>query len=114
MNKTNDGQRQQGDVCFEVIDELPTGAEEVKGSLFAEGEGHHVHGVLIPDAVKFYKFNDKKYAKFLRDVPVEHVTKGSFSGGEHRKVFFRSGEIIEYGQVFEMDYLNEMARVVLD
>lgn len=112
MKKGNDAQIQQGDVWFEAA-QIPDGAQPVTGHVFAEGEGHHEH-MTTPDAVKLFEFDGKKYARFLKPTKIRHTRKGSLDGGEHGALEVLVPGDYEYGQVLEYDYVNEMARVVVD
>lgn len=104
-------QIQQGDVFWEAS-AIPEGATQVKGATFAEGEGHHVHRAAVPANVQLYEKDGIKYCRVLTETSVEHVTPDG-RPGEHCPVVLAPGDYL-FGQVSEYDYLNEMARSVVD
>lgn len=104
-------QIQQGDVWFEKT-EIPANATQINGSVFAEGEGHHVHRASVAENVQMYTLDGVRYARVLQDTDVEHVTP-SGGRGEHNTVTLPAGDYA-FGQIVEFDYLAEMARAVID
>jgi hypothetical protein len=97
---SNPKQRQQGDVFFERVAALPTGAKKVKeqDGIFAHGEvTGHMHRATTPSNVELYEVIE----------PIEIVHE------EHNTIFIDPG-IYQYGQVREHDYLNEVDRIVVD
>lgn len=106
-------QVQQGDIFFEQAT-IPEGAEEIEkpDGVFAYGEGHHVHKASIPDAVKFFKYNDKTYARFLKPMNVRHDNVDG-SHGEHEGLKMLATDY-EYGHVQEVDHFAQLARKVVD
>lgn len=107
-------QLQQGDVWFEEA-KIPDGAVEItekKDGVFAYGEGHHVHQASIPDAVKFFTYNDKTYARFLRPVSVKHNNVNG-GHGQHEGLKLLATDY-EYGHVREVDHFAKLARKVVD
>lgn len=104
---------QQGDVWFEET-KIPTEAVEIekKDGVFAYGEGHHVHKASSPQDVKFFKFNDKTYARFLKPMRVRHDNiNGSY--GEHEGLQMLATDY-EYGHVQEVDHFAKLIRKVVD
>jgi len=111
MNKK---QVQQGDIWFEETS-IPEGAVEIldkEDGVFAYGEGHHVHQASIPSEVKFYRYNDKTYARFLKPMKVKHnnINGGS---GEHEGLQMLATDY-EYGNVQEVDHFSKLVRKVID
>jgi len=104
-------QFQQGDVWFESA-EIPSDAQPIKGGVFAEGEGHHIHRAATPAHVALYTKGGIQYARVAAELTVEHVTPGGRKG-EHDPITLPIGDY-QFGQIVEYDYLNEMARAVID
>lgn len=107
-----EGQYQQGDVVLERVAAIPADAAPVKGATLAEGEGHHVHRFAAAAEVELFVKDGVRFARCLRDTTVEHVTPDG-RPGEHNPISLPAGDY-KYGQVVEYDYLNEMAREVVD
>lgn len=107
-------QIQQGDVLIKSA-AIPTDAQPVRGKgkvVLAEGEGHHVHRAATAQGVELFIKDGIKYARFTQETTIEHVTPDGRKG-EHNPVTVPPGDYI-YRQVLEYDYLNEMAREVID
>jgi hypothetical protein len=105
---SNPKQRQQGDVFFERVAALPTGAKKVKeqDGIFAHGEvTGHMHRATTPSNVELYEVDGIKYARVIEPIEIVHE--------EHNTIFIDPG-IYQYGQVREHDYLNEVDRIVVD
>lgn len=108
-------QIQQGDLVIERIEAIPSGAEEKKSrgkKVLVEGEGHHVHRAAATSGVSIYMKGGIQYARFAKETVIEHVTPDG-QKGEHEPVLVPAGDY-QFGQVFEYDYLAEMAREVID
>jgi len=107
-------QIQQGDVLIKSAT-IPADAQPVKRkgeAVLAEGEGHHVHRAATAQGVELFEKNGVKFARFTQETTIEHVTPDGRKG-EHNPVIVPPGDYI-YRQVVEYDYLNEMAREVVD
>ncbi len=105
-------QKQQGDVIFKTVQVLPKGAKKLKGAVFAEGEGHHLHRAADAANVALYEIDGIKYAKVKARTTVEHVTPSGLKG-ERNPITLEPG-VYQFGQVVEYDYLAEMNRTVVD
>ena len=108
-------QIQQGDVVIESVEKIPADAEKQhsKGhAVFAEGEGHHLHRVATVGAVTTYLKDGIRYARVHQETLLEHVTPDG-RPGEHNPITLPPGDYT-FGQVFEYDYVGEMAREVVD
>lgn len=108
--QSNKNHIQQGDVVFERIAAIPEGAKlqplVARGIVFAEGEATgHAHVAAPGGAVEIYLKDGIRYARVAERTEVVHE--------EHKPVVLEPGDY-EFGQVFEYDYLNEMARTVVD
>lgn len=112
VRKPIEGQYQQGDVIFQRVEAIPEGAEIVKGATFAEGEGHHIHRAAVAANVELYVKDGVRFARVKQDTDIEHVTPDG-RHGEHHSITLPAGDY-RFGQVVEYDYLNEMAREVVD
>ncbi len=105
---------QQGDIFFEEC-KIPKGAIEIEGKkdgVFAYGEGHHVHIAANPAAVKFFKFEDKTYARFLKPTNIRHDNVNG-AKGEHEGLQMLATDY-EYGNIVEMDHFAKLQRKVVD
>jgi len=101
-------QTQQGDVLLKLVNELPTGAVEVKRQngriVVMHGEQGHTHAIDDVDAL-FYEKDGKFYLKVTSPVKLVHE--------EHHTQVIDPG-IWEIGQVREYDYFQDMERKVVD
>ena len=107
-------QYQQGDVWIEsaVIPARAVRLETKDRAVFAAGKGDHLHRAALAGAVELYELDGSRYARVLRETRLEHVTPDG-RPGEHLPVSLPPGDY-QFGQVFEYDYLSEMARAVVD
>lgn len=106
--KMNKDQRQQGDVLYWKINELPEGAKEVKRQngiiVVMHGENGHTHAIAEVDAL-FFEKDGKFYLKNKKKVTLTHE--------EHNHQTIEPG-IWEIGQIREKDWLSGMVRKVID
>lgn len=112
--KNKKQQVQQGDIFFEES-KIPKGAMEItdkKDGVFAYGEGHHVHVAANPAAVKFFKYEDKTYVRFLKPSKVHHDNVNG-ARGEHEGLEMLQADY-EYGNIVEMDHFAKLQRKVVD
>lgn len=108
-------QFQQGDLVIEKINAIPARAQKqdvATRAIFVEGEGTHVHRAAVVGSVEMYVKDGVRYARVLTDTEIEHVTPDG-RHGEHNPITLLAGDY-QFGQVNEWDYLNEMAREVVD
>lgn len=105
-------QKQQGDVTFETVGTLPTGAVKVKakprGFILAEGEATgHAHCIAETDSAicELYEKDGILYVKVVKPIPVTHE--------EHKPVELEP-EIWKIGRVNEFDYAKNMTKKVVD
>lgn len=114
--KSNPNQFQQGDLVIEKIKSIPESAAEQGNrkskAVFLEGEGHHLHRAATVGDVSLYIKDGIRYARVHRETQIEHVTPDG-RHGEHNPITLPTGDY-QFGQVFEYDYLQEMARNVID
>lgn len=102
-------QKQQGDVIFTRITEIPKSANRVKpdhrGHVLAEGEATgHAHTIEDSDA-ELYREGERLLALIHKTSTVKHQ--------EHGPVMLEPG-IWEIGRVREYDYLSKIERWVMD
>ena len=101
-------QKQQGDVTFVPVAEMPKGAEvmRVGGRLIlAEGEATgHAHAVAQTD-VQMVEWDGKFYLESGEAITVRHE--------EHAPIVLEPG-VWEVGRVREFDHFAEEARYVAD
>lgn len=101
--------KQQGDVLFNRIDQLPDGivpvSKKSRGYVLAEGESTgHAH-VIEEDTVEMYEKDGTIYLRVKEFSTVQHE--------EHLPVTLDPG-IYEIGIVIEMDPFSEQIRKVVD
>jgi hypothetical protein len=112
IKKPIKGQYQQGDVILRRIQAIPDDAERVNGATLAEGEGHHIHRFAVASDVELYVKDGMRFARVKNDTAIEHVTPDG-RPGEHNPITLPAGDY-QFSQVIEYDYLDEMARTVVD
>jgi hypothetical protein len=112
IKKPIEGQYQQGDVILRRVHAIPDDAERVNGATLAEGEGHHIHRFAVASDVELYVKGGMRFARVKNDTAIEHVTQDG-RPGEHNPITLPAGDY-QFGQVIEYDYLDEMARTVVD
>lgn len=112
VQRTIEGQLQQGDVVFQRVEMIPADAQPAEGCTFAEGEGHHLHRAAMAADVTLYAKDGVRYARVHRETIVEHVTPDG-RHGEHDPITLPAGDY-SFGQVVEYDYLTEMVHRVVD
>ena len=108
--QTNPKQGQQGDITFEQIDELPTGAKPVSPKdgrfIIAEGETTgHSHSVTA-EGCQLYELKGQLYLNVT--MPVVYIDHQ-----EHKQNLYKTG-LYKVGRVQEYDYFQEMERKVID
>lgn len=96
---------QQGDVLFTRVNQVPSGAEDVKTLVLAEGEATgHAHRAGA--GAKLRRHNNRLYLEVAEDgTPVTHE--------EHKPILFPQG-VWEVSRVLEYDHFAEEAREVRD
>lgn len=104
--KTNRKPKQQGDVLFRPIEELPQGAVIVARDrcVVAHGESGHSHVVESPGA-RLAQYNNVLYLDLPEVAAPIHE--------EHHKFDLEPG-VWEIGRVQEYDYFSKMVRSVID
>lgn len=107
MNKT---QKQQGDVCIEYIDRMPSDGRVIqstaRGYVVAQGE-HTGHAHVLDQAgvVEMREVDGVLYARIAEPVSLCHE--------EHHAQVLTPG-IVRFGRVQEYDHFLEKARQVAD
>lgn len=102
--------RQQGDVLFNKVGEVPSGAQVVapEGGRFVLAKGEatgHAHAVEVKPHVQLFAWDGKFYLETGEVVAVFHE--------EHGTVTLEPG-IWEVGLVQEYDHFREESRAVAD
>lgn len=105
-NKTAKMTAQQGDVLLRKIQSLPEGRQIVtrKRLVLAHGESGHSH-VIEDDEAELIQIGERMLLKLTKAATVVHE--------EHKPITLEPG-IWEIGRVREYDYLQHMARQVVD
>ena|SRR3990167_1870773 len=98
-------QFQQGDVCCERIETIPTGAKKLKTNIVRHGESGNKH-VLEGDAMLF-ELDGKLYFAVGSD-------GASLVHEEHGVITYAPGNYVVTPGTFEYDYETEEAKQVQD
>ena len=103
--------KQQGDVLFKLVTEIPQDAKPTRSPVLASGEntGHHheleVLDIARGDVEVFDAKDGVKFLKTSKTITIKHP--------EHKEVTIEPG-IWQIGGVREFDYFELMAKRVVD
>lgn len=104
-------QIQQGDVTLTRIETMPSGTrvpvpKQTKGFILAEGEatGHH-HAIASETDAELVRIGERMLLQLNETATLTHE--------EHKPISLQPG-VYEIGIVQEWDYLQDMARDVVD
>ena len=104
-------QVQQGDTTYETVEALPEGSVKVApgelGYVVMHGESGHTHVIkeTSPDICELYIKDEVLYVRAIKPTEISHE--------EHHTQTLDPG-IWKVGQVNEFDYMQKMARKVID
>ncbi len=99
-------QIQQGDVLFKRIKFIPEGAKKLGHKVIASGEATgHAHTLAQDTSATIWEINGVIYLDATDSIIIQHQ--------EHKAVTIPRG-VWEIGRVQEYDYIEEMAKRVVD